>query len=72
MNKEEELIYLRAKLKVIKQKYENELITINKYISRIDTDTCKVKEKNSYDNEKEYNKDLLNEIKIYIGGDSNE
>lgn len=70
MNKEEELIYLRAKLKVIKKKYENELITIDRYISRIDTDTCKVKEKNSYDKEKEYNKDLLNEIKIYIGGDN--
>lgn len=62
MNKEEILIKYRGQLKYIKNKYQKNMELIEKYISRIENETSKVKDKTTYEKEKEYNKDLIIEL----------
>ena len=57
MSKEELLIKYRGQLKYIK-----EMELIEKYLSRLESETSKVKNAQSYQNEKEYNKDLVIEL----------
>ena len=62
MSKEELLIKYRGQLKYIKEKYIKEIELIDKYLSRLESETSKVKNAQSYQNEKEYNKDLVIEL----------
>lgn len=62
MNKEELLIKYRGQLKYIKEKYINRIELIDKYISRVESETSKVKDETTYEKEKEYNKDLIIEL----------
>ena len=62
MNKEELLIKYRGQLKYIKEKYINRIELIDKYISRAESETSKVKDATTYEKEKEYNKDLIIEL----------
>lgn len=62
MNKEEILIKYRGQLKYIKEKYIKEIELIDKYLSRLESETSKVKNAQTYQNEKEYNKDLVIEL----------
>lgn len=62
MNKEELLIKYRGQLKYIKEKYIKEIDLIDKYLSRLENATAKVKNAQTYQNEKEYNKDLAIEL----------
>lgn len=62
MNKEELLIKYRGQLKYIKEKYINRIELIDKYISRVESETSKVKDAQTYQKEKEYNKDLVIEL----------
>lgn len=61
MNKEE-IIEYRGQLKYIKEKYINRIELIDKYISRLESETSKVKDETTYEKEKEYNKDLIIEL----------
>ena len=62
MNKEELLIKYRGQLKYIKEKYIKKIDLIDKYLSRLENATAKEKEAKAYQNEKEYNKDLVIEL----------
>lgn len=62
MNKEELLIKYRGQLKYIKEKYIKKIELIDKYLSRLESKTSKIKNAQTYQNEKEYNKDLVIEL----------
>ena len=62
MNKEELLIKYRGQLKYIKEKYINIIKLIDKYISRVESATSKIQDAETYEKEKEYNKDLIIEL----------
>lgn len=62
MNKEETLIKYRGQLKYIKEKYMKRIDLIDKYLSRLESETLKEKDAITYEKEKEYNKDLIIEL----------
>lgn len=62
MNKEETLIKYRGRLKYIKEKYMKGIDLIDKYLSRLESETLKEKDARTYEKEKEYNKDLIIEL----------
>ena len=62
MNKEETLIKYRGQLKYIKEKYIKRINLIDKYLSRLESETLKEKDARTYKEEKEYNKDLIIEL----------
>lgn len=62
MNKEEILIKYRGQLKYIKEKYIKKVDLIDKYLLRLERETFKTKDSQTYEEEKEYNKDLVIEL----------
>lgn len=62
MNKEETLIRYRGQLKYIKEKYIKKVDLIDKYLLRLERETFKTKDSQTYEEEKEYNKDLVIEV----------